>query len=117
MPSKPTTANLKGVYHGRWKDIPVVVKLLADWYPPEFRYFDEFVCLKATGETGCNVSRAIISDRIQLDAQLLSPERLLSAWKISYKHTGPLALTYDIYMKFIVSHAHHHGQSNTSTQT
>ena len=88
-----TSANRKGVYLGRWKDLPVVVKLLADWYPPEFRNFDEYVCLKATGERGCKVSTAIISDYIQEDKHLFSPDRLLSAWKISYNHTGPLALT------------------------
>ena len=93
VPDKPTAANLKGVYLGRWKDIPVVVKMMADWYPPEFRNFDEFVCLKATGESGCNVSAAIVRDRIQNDEDLLSPDRMLSAWKISYNHTGPLALT------------------------
>jgi len=98
VPEKPTPANLKGVYLGRWKDIPVVVKLLADWYPPEFRKFDEFICLKATGETGCKVSSAIISDSIHEDKDLLTPDRLLSAWKISYNHTGPLALMYGIYI-------------------
>jgi len=106
VPGKPTAANLKGVYLGRWKDIPVVVKLMADWYPPEFRDFDEFVCLKATGETGCTVSRAILSDYIHQDKDLLLPDRLLSAWKISYNHTGPLALTYgvysSVYLRFIL---------------
>jgi len=92
VPDKPTPANLKGVYLGRLKDMPVVIKMLADWYPPEFRNFDEFVCLKATGESGCEVSSAIVSDRIHEYRDLLTPDRMLSAWKISYNHTGPLAL-------------------------
>ena len=95
VPGKPSRTNLKGVYPGRWKDIPVVVKLLSDWYPREFRDFDEYVCLRATGERGCRVSTGIMSDRIHDDKDLLSAEHLLSAWSISYNHTGPLALTYD----------------------
>jgi len=96
MPDKLSAANLKGVYFGRWKDIPVVVKLMTDSYSPQFLKFDEFICLKATDKRSCNVSAAILSDIIQQDKDLLSPDRLLSAWKISYNSTGPLALTYDI---------------------
>jgi len=94
VPDQPSQANRKGVYLGRWKDIPIVVKMLTNGYPPEFRNFDDFVCLKATGKRHCNVSAAITSDYIMEDKDLLSPDHLLSAWKISYNQSGPLALTY-----------------------
>jgi len=70
----------------------MVVKLQRDRYPSEFKNFDQFVCLKGTGERGCRVSEAIVSDGVQGDKDLLSAERLRSAWKISYNHSGPLAL-------------------------
>jgi hypothetical protein len=90
-----TAANRKGVYMGRWLDVPVVVKRLANWYPKEFELFDEFVCRNATGQKECNISTAITDSQCFVQKpEALTPESLFNAWKISYNSTGPLALTY-----------------------
>jgi len=94
IPKIPTPANKKGVYLGQWLDIPVAVKRLSNWYPKEFKLFDEFICQNTTGSKACNVSAAIVSDHcfVQNNATY-SPESLLRAWKISYPEYGADALT------------------------
>jgi len=94
MPKVPTPANKKGVYLGRWLDVPVAVKRLSNWYPNEFKLFDEFICKNTTGSTTCNVSAAIVTNQsyVQSDA-IFSPESMLHAWKISYPKDDANALT------------------------
>jgi len=94
MPKTPTPANKKGVYLGRWLDIPVAVKRLSNWYPNEFKLFDEFICKNTTGSKTCNVSAAIVTNQsyVQSDA-VFSPESMLHAWKISYPKEDANALT------------------------
>jgi len=94
MPETPTPASKKGVYFGQWLDIPVVVKRLANYYPNEFRLFDEFICQNATGSKTCNVSTASVNSwsYVQSDAAF-SPESMLHAWKISYPQSDATALT------------------------
>jgi len=94
IPKTPTPANKKGVYLGRWLDIPVAVKRLSNWYPNEFKLFDEFICKNTTGSKTCNVSTAIVNNQsyVQNDA-VFSPESMLHAWKISYPKSDASALT------------------------
>ena len=94
IPKTPTPANKKGVYVGQWLDIPVAVKRLSNWYPEEFKFFDEFICQNATGSKKCNVSTAIVNNQsyVQSDAAF-TPENIRHAWKISYPQSDPNALT------------------------
>jgi len=94
IPKTPTAANRKGVYLGQWLDIPVAVKRLSNWYPKEFKLFDEFICQNATGSKTCNVSTAIVNNQsyVQNDAAF-TPENILRAWKISYPKLDATALT------------------------
>jgi len=94
IPKTPTPANKKGVYLGRWLDIPVAVKRLSNWYPKEFELFDEFVCQNAAGSKTCNVSAAIINNNSYVQSTAaFSPKSMLNAWKISYPKSGASALT------------------------
>jgi len=94
IPMTPTPANKKGVYIGKWLDLPVAVKRLSNRYSKEFQLFDEFVCEKATGSKICNVSMAIVNSQsyVQSDAAF-SPENVRHAWKISYPESDAKALT------------------------
>lgn len=94
IPTTPTPANKKGVYLGQWLDVPVAVKRLSNWYPKEFKFFDEFICQNATGSKTCNVSSAIVSNQsyVQHEAAF-KPENIRHAWKISYPDDDASALT------------------------
>jgi len=93
IPKTPTPASKKGVYFGHYLDLPVAVKRLTNYYPEEFRLFDEFICKNATGSKTCNVSSAIVRNQsyVQNDAAF-SPENMLRAWKISYPQSDATAL-------------------------
>jgi len=94
IPKTPTPANKKGVYLGQWRDIPVAVKRLSNWYPQEFKLFDEFICQNATGSKTCNVSAAVVSNHSYAQSNAaFTPESMLRAWKISYPTSDATALT------------------------
>jgi len=94
MPSTPTPANKKGVYLGQWLDIPVAVKRLSNWYPKEFKFFDEFICQNVTGSKKCNVSSAILSNQSYVqNVAAFSPENIRQAWKIAHPKDDANALT------------------------
>jgi len=90
----PTPANKKGVYLGHWLGIPVAVKRLSNWYPKEFKLFDEFICQNATGSKVCNVSTAIVNSQSYVQSTAaFTPESMINAWKISYPQSSASALT------------------------
>jgi len=94
IPKTPTPANKKGVYLGQWLDIPVAVKRLSNWYPKEFKHFDEFICQNSTGSKVCNVSTAVVSNQSYVQSNAaFSPESLIRSWKISYPKSDASALT------------------------
>jgi hypothetical protein len=99
IPQIATSANKKGVYLGQWKDVPVAVKRLSNWYPKEFELFDKFICRNATGSETCNVSVTITSKQsfVQQD-DTFSPDKLHHAWQISYPQVGAQAITYMLCM-------------------
>jgi len=94
IPKTPTPANKKGVYLGQWLDVPVAVKRMSNWYPKEFKLFDEFICQNATGSKKCNVSTAIVSNQSYVQSNAaFTPESMIHAWKISYPQFDATALT------------------------
>ena len=94
MPKTPTPANKKGVYLGKWLDIPVAVKRMSNWYPNEFRHFDEFICQNATGSKVCSISTAIVSNQSYVQSNVaVTAESIIHAWKISYPQFDASALS------------------------
>jgi len=94
IPKTPIPANKKGVYFGKWFDLPVAVKRLSKRYSEEFKLFDEFICQNVTGSKKCNVSTAIVSSKSAVQSEsAFSPENVRRARKISYPESDAQALT------------------------
>jgi hypothetical protein len=95
IPAVETSANKKGVYFGRWNDIPIAIKRLSNGYPKEFESFDKFICSNTTGSEKCNVSKAIVAENSYVQGEaVFEPEHMHQLWKISYAEDGPLSLEY-----------------------
>ena len=104
IPTTDTPASKKGVYLGEWKDIPIAVKRLSNWYPKEFESFDKFICKDATGSEKCNIAEVIVGNNsfAQQKAAYL-PEKMHQLWKISYQDSGPLSLAYVLRSTILIS--------------